>query len=311
MKLARLMLACLVTAMAATLVCAGEEGMDIDQLWDWNDPAASEIRFRGALADADADARLELLTQVARTYSLRRQFDQAHATLDEVQLQLPAAGPRVRLRYLLERGRSFNSAGERDSARARFVEAWEIGRSVGADALAIDAAHMVAITEDDAEAVAWNQRALEIATESDEPKAQRWKGALLNNLAVTFGKLGRWQEACDAARLSHDEYLAFGDAGNIRIARWMVAHAQRMLGQPDAALDAQRQLERELQELGQPDGYVFEEIAELLETRGERGQAARYFRLAADELSKDDALVADEPERLARLRRLGNRPPVD
>jgi hypothetical protein len=72
--------------------------MDIDSFWEYSDPAASESRFRGALAAASADERLELLTQVARTYSLRKQFGQAHALLDEVEPQLPAAGAAPRAR---------------------------------------------------------------------------------------------------------------------------------------------------------------------------------------------------------------------
>ena len=48
--------------------------MNIDSYWEYSDPAASEARFRAALPQATADERLELLTQIARTHSLRRQF---------------------------------------------------------------------------------------------------------------------------------------------------------------------------------------------------------------------------------------------
>ena len=49
--------------------------MDIDSFWEYSDPAASEARFRAALSSAQGDDRLELLTQIARTYSLRQRFD--------------------------------------------------------------------------------------------------------------------------------------------------------------------------------------------------------------------------------------------
>jgi hypothetical protein len=55
---------------------------DIDAFWEYSDPAASEARFRHALDQASPDQRLELLTQIARTYSLRRRFAEAHAELD-------------------------------------------------------------------------------------------------------------------------------------------------------------------------------------------------------------------------------------
>lgn len=100
------------------------DAIDIDTYWEFSDPALSEARFRAALEPAQADVRLELLTQIARTFSLRRRFDEAHETLDEVETQLPGAGPRPRVRYLLERGRTFNSNGEPEQARALFVAAW-------------------------------------------------------------------------------------------------------------------------------------------------------------------------------------------
>src|SRR5262245_14743684 len=88
------------------------QSMDIDSFWEYSDPAASEARFREALPSATADERLELLTQIARTQSLRGQMAEAHVTLDEIQPQLTQAGPRPRIRYGLERGRTYNSDGE-------------------------------------------------------------------------------------------------------------------------------------------------------------------------------------------------------
>jgi hypothetical protein len=85
--------------------------MDIEAFWEYSDPAGSAERFRAALASAAGDERLELLTQIARTYSLRKHFDEAHRLLDEVERELPGAGARAHVRYRLERGRTFNSAG--------------------------------------------------------------------------------------------------------------------------------------------------------------------------------------------------------
>src|SRR5436190_24321514 len=93
---------------------------DFDTLWDYNDPAATEQRFLALLPAAEAvdDAehrayRAELLTQIARTHSLRRSFEFAHEMLDRAAAllrpedDLSAAPPRVG--YLLERGRALNS----------------------------------------------------------------------------------------------------------------------------------------------------------------------------------------------------------
>ena len=82
--------------------------------WDYQDPAATALRFRRLLEEAQDDLQyeLELLTQIARTHSLQRQFAQAHQLLDEIEPRLTDATPRARLRALLERGRTFNSAGD-------------------------------------------------------------------------------------------------------------------------------------------------------------------------------------------------------
>jgi tetratricopeptide (TPR) repeat protein len=100
--------------------------MDIDSFWEYADPASSEGRFRSALSSAQRDERLELLTQIARSYGLRQRFAEAHELLNEVEKELADAGPRPRIRYLLERGRTHNSGGEAEKARVFFVEAWDL-----------------------------------------------------------------------------------------------------------------------------------------------------------------------------------------
>ena len=61
--------------------------------WDYQDPAATALRFRRLLEEAQDDLQyeLELLTQIARTHSLQRQFAQARQLLDE----MPKASERV------------------------------------------------------------------------------------------------------------------------------------------------------------------------------------------------------------------------
>src|SRR6185437_12328173 len=138
--------------------------VDVDSLWEYSDPAASEARFRAELATAKGDDRLELLTQVARTYSLRNRFMEAHRILDDVQPRLAHAGPRPRIRYLLERGLTFISDGAPERARPFFLEAFERARKAKEAGLAVDAAHMVAITwSGTPRGLAWNRRGLAIA----------------------------------------------------------------------------------------------------------------------------------------------------
>src|SRR4029434_5022471 len=135
--------------------------LDLESFWQYSDPAASEGRFRALLPTTEGDVALELRTQIARTYSLRRRFAEAHAILNEVEHELPGAGLRPRIRYVLERGRTFNSSGEKEKARALFVQAWEVSQRTPHEGLAVDAAHMVAITHSGTpEALAWNEKGL-------------------------------------------------------------------------------------------------------------------------------------------------------
>jgi hypothetical protein len=55
------------------------------------------------------------------------------------------------------------------------------------------------------------------------------------------------------------------------------------------------------------DGFVFEEIGECLLLLNRAEEARRYFAKAYEILSQDAWLAEKEPERLARLKSLGNR----
>ena len=283
--------------------------MDIDSFWEYTDPALSEERFRSALGTAQGDERLELLTQIARTYSLRKRFGEAHQVLNEVEQQLADAGPRPRVRHLLERGRTFNSGGEKEKARMLFVEAWEQASAARQEGLAVDAAHMVAITYSGTrDAIEWNQRGLVAARASQDAKARALIPAMLNNAAWDLHDMGRFSEALPLFEEAQAEWIARGKPKQIQNAKWAVARCLRSLGRYDDALAIQRALEAEHKAADTVDGYVFEEMAENLAGLGKLDEAKPYFRMAVDELSKDEWFVKNEPARLANLKsRAGNR----
>jgi len=97
---------------------------------------------------------------------------------------------------------------------------------------------------------------------------------------------------------------ASGRPQRIFIARWMVARVQRTLGRLSEALDQQRALEAEMTATNRSDGFVFEEIAELLLAQGDKAASRPYFARAWETLSTDEGLKADSPARLERLHRL-------
>ena len=279
---------------------------NFDTLWDYNQPAVTETRFRELLPQlADTPARqAELLTQIARAQGLQRQFDEAHATLDSVEAQLTTVPVRVRIRYLLERGRVYRSSGNADAARPLFLEAWAVAQPAGEDNYAIDAAHMLAIIEPPAEQRRWHHLALELTERTTDPAAKQWAGSLNNNLGWSYFEEGDYGAALDCFTKALATREAQGKAGPIHIARWSIAKTLRMLGRVDEALAIQEALVT-AQGLGEPDGYVYEELGECYLLRQETAKATNAFAQAYALLSQDSWLVANEGERLTRLKMLG------
>ncbi len=92
-----------------------------------------------------------------------------------------------------------------------------------------------------------------------------------------------------------------GDPGGVRVAHWMIARAQRSLGQLDAAEKAQRMLLAEYDKLGETDGYVYEELAEIALARSDAAAAQPWAAKAYEALKDDPTLKANDAARLARL----------
>lgn len=252
--------------------------LDLDALWDYAKPAESEARFRAALPAAKGDEALLLRTQIARSYSLRGRFDEAHRELDIVEPLLPsAAGPEPRVRALLERGRTLRSSQQPVQARPLFVMAFEAADKAQLEALAADALHMVALVEPALDAqLEWHRRTVDYARAASDPKARRWEAPALNNLGVALNEAGRHDEALPVLRAALAAYERRGNAAAIRIARWQVAHTLRRLGRVDEALAMQQALERELQQAGEHDAEVYAELALLHQARGDARRAAQY-----------------------------------
>lgn len=281
--------------------------MTIDSLWDFDDPAGSEARFRAALAEhaPGTPGAIELATQIARAQGLQRSFDAAHATLDALAPLAEGRGGRLEARYLLERGRAHRSGGDPAAARPLFERAWDVARAVGEDGLAVDAAHMAALVAPGQEQHAWNLRALELAESSADPGARRWRASLLNNIGWAYHDRGDHAQALESFERALAARLEQSAPGPVRIARWSVARAQRSLGRLEEALAGQRALLAELEAAGESDGYVDEEIGECLLALGRADDARPHFRRAHALLAADAWLAENEAARLARLRELG------
>lgn len=272
------------------------ETVDLSPLWNFGDPASSEARFRSL--------GLEVQTQTARAQGLQRKFDEAHATLDGVEPLVQEAS-RARVRYLLERGRVFNSSGEPQKARPLFVDAMKVAVELGLDGLAVDAAHMVAIVEKGDAALEWNLKALAMAEASEQPAARKWLGSLYNNIGWTLHDLGRFEEALKLFEKALVLRKEKGQQPGVWIAQWCVGRCLRSLERADEAMALQEALRAEREAAEQPGGYNYEELGELHLAAGNADAARPWFAKAHDLLSQDAWLVANEAPRLARLAELG------
>lgn len=287
----------------------GSSLSDFDTFWNPGDPAGTEAQFRRfvdqARANEDPSRLAELLTQIARAETLQQRFDDAHRTLDEAEALLTVAGSRARIRYLLERGRAFNSANHKGEARAYFLQAWELARAVGQDFFAVDAAHMMAIVEPPERQLDWLEQAMRAAEASTDSNARGWLGSLYNNTGWTYHQLGRYEDALSTFERGLAWQQEAGNMREARIASWTVARTLRSLGRYEEALQVQLINRARLEENGEPLGYVEEEIGECLLALDRIEEARPHLAAAYAILSEDIWLKRDEPERINRLASLG------
>ena len=269
---------------------------DFDKLWDYSDPAGTEIKFREILDEVrnsnDNSLYLQLKTQIARTLGLQMKFDDAHTLLDEVEKELSVKDdPVARVRYLLERGRAFNSSQQKEKARELFLSAYELAKKIGEDNFAVDAAHMMGIVEPGDESLRWNEIAMKDAEASDVPKARNWLGSLYKAFA-TFTKCKKWYE--EKERLSETA-----------IAKWSIAKTLRMMGKTDEALEIQQALHKDIEDgKAGSEGYIYEELMECYLLKNGKEKAAEFAGKAYDLLSKDIWVAENEKDKLDRLKKI-------
>ena len=268
---------------AALLALPARAAVDVDALWNFADPAASEARFREALGSATGDDALVLRTQIARTFGLRGRFDDAHRELDAIEPALAAAGMEPRVRAWLERGRTLRSAGKPLEGRPLFMRAYVTADAARLERLAADALHMIALAEPALdERIAWNRRTIDYARRATDARAQGWQAAALNNIGSDLREAGRLEESLAAFREAQAAYERIGRAQSLFVARWQVGNVLRLLGRTDEALAMQTALERDMAAAGAPDPYVYDELALLQAARGQADAAALARHRAAE-----------------------------
>lgn len=273
-----------------------------DSLWDYSDPATTEQKFRELMENndtlSDISYYLQLLTQIARTYSLRRLFAESQNILDEIKTALGEKNGPEHLRYHLEQGRVYNSSGDKIKARVEFEKALSMSDEVGHDFHTIDTMHMLAIVSKPDEAIEWNKKAMHKAETSKEERAQNWLGSLYNNLGWDYFAKKDFKTAHSILQKGWDWQVAKGREKQANIAKWSVARTLRAMGKIKEALIMQQELEIENKT---QDGFNYEELGECLLELKRKAESKPYFAKAYD-LFKNDPYA--EPERIKRLEEL-------
>jgi tetratricopeptide (TPR) repeat protein len=280
---------------------------DFDKLWNMGDPAGTETKFREVLAasaDKDDSYLLQLQTQLARTYSLRAMFDQAHYLLDTVEKHLAPPNGLAHVRYHLERGRTFNSSGKKPEAAVHFEKAMLIAEELKEDFYTIDAVHMLGIIAPPEDSIKINEAGILLAEQSEDPKAKNWLGALFNNLGWSYFDRGDYEKALSVFLRSLQWRESISAPREIFIAKWCVARALRALNRTDDALTVQLALFEESTTTGWPDGYVHEELGELFLLKNDKLKYPFHFEKAYELLSAEIFLQRNEPARIERIKRL-------
>ena len=182
---------------------------ELDALWDFGDPPASEAAFRAAISSTDDEqTRAVLGTQLARALGLQERYDEADRVLERVDAPVPA----IRARVALERGRLRNSGGHPEDAVGFFTNAAAIAEAAGLPFVHVDALHMLGIAEP-ARSDAHTTAALAALEGVADRRTQRWRVSLHNNRGwALFGDgeltaaLGEFEQALlDAEQYGTEE----------------------------------------------------------------------------------------------------------
>lgn len=188
---------------------------DLDRMLDPQDPAASEAAWRELLPVArqhGLDAELCLLTRIARAQGMQGHFDEAQATLDEVEARSGGANREVVVRMLVAEGAILRKSALNEAAAAFFEDAYGIAIEHGLDELAIDAAILLGEVLPPDPALEWLMVGIGVAERSARPVA---RGRLPSLLQRTESALrARGDEAhADQVRARLAGLGGSGDAG--------------------------------------------------------------------------------------------------
>ncbi|OFZ19410.1 MAG: hypothetical protein A2X94_13800 [Bdellovibrionales bacterium GWB1_55_8] len=276
---------------------------------DLDHPEEAEIRLRQLLEESSGggslDAQAGILAQLARVQGALGKFSEARGTLQKLDELAREESQTAKILALIETGRLFVLEKTPSQARPLFMEAWNLAGQSGDVSCAIDAAQMLAAIEPQKLQKDWTLKALRLAENSPEPIAKNWLGEIYTTLGWSEFNARQFESALEWFKKALARIQPESSPRRAIIAQWAVGKTLRALNRFDEAFEIQSHLVEELSRLSLKNGYVYEELAECLQSLKKTAEAQPYFDIAYHELAKDEWLSDNNPARLKRLKDLG------
>jgi len=250
---------------------------------------------------------------LARAEAVTGKLDEAQLTLQAAENllvgeefpaeELPAIES-ARIRCWIENSRLFLLKNIPSQARNALGKAWSLAVPANADQFTVEIAQLMAVVDPPKRQEEWLRKAIEIGQSSPHPKARERLAQLRLSLAWKFFDLRQFEQALACLREALDS-LPPGAKTERHFCRWSIGRTLRALNREEEALTVQKKLLLEAELDHEPDGRVFEEMAECLQALSRTQEAQGYFEQAYNELSKKDWVKDHHPLKLKRLKDLG------
>lgn len=239
-----------------------------------------------AESERDRSSQVEALAQVARCHSLLHQLDEGETWLERARRAATPEDPQGWSRYLGVRGIFERERGNRDRAKATFIEMYEYCTRQGLHRRAIDAVHHIAIVAPPDEQVAWAHKGIDAAEKAGDEK---WLAVLWNNLGATFEDRKQYDSALEAYVKAREFHHKTGDESARLVADWAVGHAYRLVGKNDTAMEwlkktlvsaRERYTKNPGPETAEWVGFCLQDIGEVLLAKEDRDAGLRHLKEA-------------------------------
>lgn len=213
--------------------------LDVRDHWNFGDPTESRAIFESLLPTLDdRQEYLDVVAQIARTYSLKGENENCLETMKPVWDEGLKLGGRAAASLMLEAARAYRGMGMIDKARQGFDDVAQ----TGPEDLRVDALHMLALIAEGDQVDFFNQQAITLAKTSKDEWAKRWIGSLYNNMGWSRFEAGDFDEALEYFESALLARYEFGQTDRVDEAKWCIGHTLCKMGRIEEAKELQQEM---------------------------------------------------------------------